>query len=260
MAHSFKMLNLINKCHDIEPGVQGCCCSTSACMDPLQKPPKVHLQEYILLLEYFCEISKYNIMTHFHLNFIVHTNYIYSGLSQVDYDFQIPQNLTCYVGLYSKSKGLSSVAEVCLFTFLVHHYSYCILSEAPCDGRCASLSSNVLGGDITVFRYMQVGYPYITVIIEEINGFQSMLSKIMWMACNGDCVSVTIRTTFSQIPTTTEIFTCDPSSVCRSLSNSSSYFSISFINFYIKNKILVIMEELFKSEKTTILWSSNIQF
>lgn len=33
-------LNMTNRCHQLEPGVEGCCCSDSACIDPTKNPPK----------------------------------------------------------------------------------------------------------------------------------------------------------------------------------------------------------------------------
>ncbi|RCN27712.1 ET module, partial [Ancylostoma caninum] len=34
-------LSIVNRCHDIEPGiVRGCCCTTDACINPTMNPPK----------------------------------------------------------------------------------------------------------------------------------------------------------------------------------------------------------------------------
>lgn len=194
-------MGLRNNCSTIDGTVTACCCDSDACIDPtVNRSPD--------------------------------------------------QQLTCYVGINTEYQNVSVGAEVIcggkcanltssvagvVFT------SYHCMPKATCralalDNSCNQIyidravagcccdSSNNCNAGAGINTTMPISPPEAPLACYsgiQING--AFTGGSGWQACQGDCMSVTLNTTYMSMPYAATIFSCDPTSVCNSLSKIFSF-------------------------------------
>ncbi|VDN20295.1 unnamed protein product [Cylicostephanus goldi] len=195
-------MGMSNNCLTLEPGVQGCCCNTDACLTPRRKPGNV---------------------------------------------------LWCYVGLYAKRANVNVGGEVAcdgqcsslsgivngdmVTTFQCVPKSVC--RSLALDNHCASLPGDrAVKGCCCDFgnscNVNQTGIPDINIPSPApstefpiscwsgiyVNG--NAITNAGFQSCFGECASVTLQTWVNGTQTNATIYTCDPTSVCKSLNMSNN--------------------------------------
>ncbi|EYC01691.1 hypothetical protein Y032_0105g3692 [Ancylostoma ceylanicum] len=192
-------LSIVNRCHDIEPGiVRGCCCTTDACINPTMNPPK----------EPRGPLS------------------CYVGLYSKAANISVGQEVICdgqCASLSSTVAGGDIVVfecapkEACQALTL---YNDCQTVQADRDitGCCCDNVNNCNAANYSLGqprpRY-EGDFPVACFSGIRVNG--KFITPAKWAACHGDCASVMINTTMAMGPMSAEIFTCDPASVCNQL-------------------------------------------
>ncbi|VDO53148.1 unnamed protein product [Haemonchus placei] len=179
-------LNMSNTCATVEPGLSGCCCNDDACLTPTKSP--------------------------------------------------LNNPLTCYVGLNAPKAQINTGAEVI------------------CQGMCSSLNAIVNGDNVTTFQCVPrsvcksfglgVGYGCQTLkgdrevtgcCCDNANGCNLAARPdvnhstnpcslpgvpylmLDYSTCRGECASLTLVTQINGVTHNATMYTCDPSSVCKSL-------------------------------------------
>ncbi|ETN75532.1 ET module [Necator americanus] len=187
-------LNIVNRCHDIEPGiVRGCCCTTDACINPTMNPPKEPRGPLAC----------------------------YVGLYSKAANISVGQEVFCdgqCASLSSTVAGGDIVVfecapkEACQALTL---YNDCATVTADRDitGCCCDNVNNCNAANYSLGqprpRY-EGDFPVACFSGIRVNG--RFITPPKWAACLGDCASVMINTTMAMGPMSAEIFTCDPAS------------------------------------------------
>ncbi|RCN24004.1 ET module [Ancylostoma caninum] len=188
-----------NKCATVEPGVSGCCCDSDACLTP-QKSPANPLTCYVGL-----NAPKANI----NIGAEVNCNGMCSSLNaMVNGDnvttFQcVPRSVCKSFSAYNSCNSLKGDREVtgcCCDTA-----NACNLASRP-DITPPTPAPNT---DFPISCWSGI----------YVNG--NPLSTPGYQSCKGQCASLTLTTTFQGQTHNATMYTCDPTSVCKSLNMSN---------------------------------------
>ncbi|CAI2354020.1 unnamed protein product [Caenorhabditis sp. 36 PRJEB53466] len=178
-------LNMQNKCTTLESGVTGCCCSTNACIDPTVNPPRTP-----------------------------------------------GSPLYCYAGVSSN--------------FTVNGQPLSVGAQIQCTGQCSSLSGIVNGYQVDTYHCNPRGPSSERLLLQQreqlqhrqhdhrppvpstttdyaiacysgiyVNG--TAITPVTLGACQGQCSSITLNTTYNGAATLATLYGCDPTSVCQAL-------------------------------------------
>ncbi|CAI4223659.1 unnamed protein product [Auanema sp. JU1783] len=193
-------LKITNQCTDIEPGaIEGCCCSDSGCIDPTANPEKKPNGKGVVCLVGL--VSSNNVSS------IAETRCFGSCASLTTVVASV--NVTAFACVQDSLCNAMNVYDNCGPLPLENNVRGCCCNNADnCNANGFGVQTNK-----TAPNYHE--YPVICYSGLYVNG--SPIGGGQWEACNGDCVSVTLNSTYQSKFYSADFYTCDPSSICHQL-------------------------------------------
>uniref|UniRef100_A0A8R1DVU7 Uncharacterized protein n=1 Tax=Caenorhabditis japonica TaxID=281687 RepID=A0A8R1DVU7_CAEJA len=195
-------LNILNKCSTLENGVTGCCCNTNGCLDPTVNPPRTPGSP---LYCYAGLNSNYSTNGHpLAVGAQIQCSGQCSSLSaivngyKVDTYHCVPNSICTSLELYNDCKRVHEDRQV---------HACCCNNVNNCNIANTTIvpppPANTVDYAIACYSGLYV------------NGLP--ITPVTLGACQGQCASIALNTTYNGAQTFATLYGCDPSSVCQQL-------------------------------------------
>ncbi|CAB3396984.1 unnamed protein product [Caenorhabditis bovis] len=196
-ASSCAAMGLRNNCSTIDNSLSACCCDSDECIDPtVNRYPGTPLKCYVGISTKFSNFTTGAD--------VICDGYCASVAAVVGIDFVTAFH--CAPKDLCRSLGLDNSNN----TIYLDRY----VNAMCCDSSdyCNLAGTNIDPTKIPVSPKEAPKACYSGVFVGT-----TQVSDGGWLACQGDCVSVSLNTTYNGAVSVASLYTCDPSTVCRNL-------------------------------------------
>ncbi|CAJ0939017.1 unnamed protein product, partial [Mesorhabditis belari] len=202
-----RQLGLINNCQNIDGVISGCCCDSDVCINP-----------------YNNRYPNGNNSLSCFVGVTVGTDYMVGGSMPCDGEcgsLETTVNGVHAAGYFCASRSLCK-------TLGVHNDCASVLSSLYVKGCCCDWDNNcnAIADNVTVPTYVPQNRPPLACYNGLSLNNQLLQDGNQYMACRGDCGSITFSATVAGNDYNATMFTCDPVNICGAFNLKDSCGSI----------------------------------
>ncbi|CAJ0582875.1 unnamed protein product, partial [Mesorhabditis spiculigera] len=200
---------LNNKCLDVDNGTfHGCCCDSDACIDPTRVPPVSPDNPVSKWMECYVGVHMRN-----------GTNGTKFDAGAVNYCNGVCASSMTHLNGYEVEAFFCAQREFCQKMDTMNRCEILGIGDTPLSTCCCDTgpNCNTYDSDIPTVVPTQVQPGQMIACYSGLAVNNLTIGDGDFIACDGDCASITLNTTILGDMHAVTLYTCDPATVCRQL-------------------------------------------